>query len=140
MTNIEKTIGLAVFAVIFNQDGDILMVNHKATAKRPKEYEKWWSMPGGSVEYGETLVEALKREVKEEVNVDLDSIELINYDDDVRADAHWTTLNFSALTTDSGENMEPEKLKAIRWFKQSELPDNLSPYAIRCLKKLEILK
>ena len=51
---------LAVKAVIIN-DHKLLLV---------KELDDdWWSLPGGGIDYGETVIEALKRELHEEIGV-----------------------------------------------------------------------
>ncbi len=51
---------VAVSGLITHADGDILMI------KSPR---RGWEMPGGQVEEGETLIEALEREIKEEAGV-----------------------------------------------------------------------
>ena len=52
---------VAVSAAIFNNSNEILII------KRAKEPGKGlWSIPGGIVKTGETLVEALQREISEE--------------------------------------------------------------------------
>lgn len=56
-----------VALVLENQQGDILV------AKRAKDKHQGglWEFPGGKVEAGETRLGALKREIKEELNYDL---------------------------------------------------------------------
>ena len=55
----------AVAGVIV-RDGEILLVRRGVEPSKGK-----WSIPGGSVEWGETLVEALKREVCEETGLEI---------------------------------------------------------------------
>ncbi|MDN8759557.1 NUDIX hydrolase, partial [Staphylococcus aureus] len=50
-----------VYALIQDEAGNILLVHNTDGGG--------WSLPGGKVEYGETLVEALKREVREETGL-----------------------------------------------------------------------
>jgi len=59
----------AVAAIIENEDNEILMTI------RAKEPEKGLlDIPGGFVDPGETAVEALKREIKEELNLQIDEM------------------------------------------------------------------
>jgi 8-oxo-dGTP diphosphatase len=58
--------GYAVMALI-RQHGCLLMVRHRSVGDEP---EMWW-LPGGKVEPGETLVQALERELREETGLQL---------------------------------------------------------------------
>jgi 8-oxo-dGTP diphosphatase len=53
---------VATGALFFNEDGDVLLV--KPT------YKEGWDIPVGYVEPGETLSEACKREIREELDTD----------------------------------------------------------------------
>ncbi len=57
---------VAAKAIIRNEEGEILLVKERSDA---------WSIPGGGLDHGEGLREAIKREVKEELGVDTTSIE-----------------------------------------------------------------
>lgn len=59
----------AVSAIIFNHKREILMQRRKDTQK--------WCIISGHVEFGETVEEAIVREVKEEINVDSEVVRLI---------------------------------------------------------------
>lgn len=56
----------AVAAVIV-QDGKLLLIKRAVEPSKGR-----WSVPGGSVEWGEPLVEALKREVREETGLEIE--------------------------------------------------------------------
>lgn len=47
------------------------------TLKRVKENETYWVFPGGGVEEGESLEEALKREMMEELSVEIEILDLV---------------------------------------------------------------
>lgn len=128
-------IGIGVFALISNPRGEILLIRHKATEKRSKEYESWWSMPGGTVEFGETLIGALRREIEEELSLSICDERFLNYNDYIKEGKHWLSMNFSARTAaDKLINNEPEKISNTGWFPTKELPENLSPYTRECLR------
>lgn len=57
---------LSVKALIFH-DNKILLTREKD--------DEWWSVPGGGVDYGESLAQALRREVNEELGVPIKSIQ-----------------------------------------------------------------
>ena len=54
---------MGVRAVVIGGDGSIFLVKHS--------YAEGWHLPGGGVEVGETLIEALARELAEEGNIEL---------------------------------------------------------------------
>jgi len=83
-----KNIRIRVAAIILNKKNEILLVNHR------KNKKSYWLFPGGGVEYGETFVEALKRELKEELSLDKVSVgELIFLNDTIYPDGHRHIIN-----------------------------------------------
>ena len=70
MTSLRRNPIPAVAGVIV-RDGKILLVRRGVEPSKGK-----WSIPGGSVEWGETLVEALKREAFEETGLEIEVGEL----------------------------------------------------------------
>lgn len=74
-------------ALIFNQEGKIfLMKSHKWRGK--------YVIPGGHVELGEKIEDALKREIKEETGLNIFNIEFICYQDFIFDNAFWKKKHF----------------------------------------------
>src|ERR1700686_678684 len=62
----------AVGAVVWNEAGEVLLIRR---GKPPREGS--WSIPGGKVEWGESLTDALIREVLEETGIRVEILGLI---------------------------------------------------------------
>ncbi len=89
-----------------------------------------WSFPGGHLEFGETVFETAKREVKEETGLDIEAFELISVCDEMRYietnGKHY--LNLGVVGKYRGgepQTMEPDKCQEWRWFSLEALPENL---------------
>jgi len=75
---------IRVVAAVIAQDGRYLVTQRRPTAVLPL----LWEFPGGKVEPGETDLEALKREIKHRVGVDVEPGALISTDS--HAYEHYT--------------------------------------------------
>jgi ADP-ribose pyrophosphatase YjhB (NUDIX family) len=113
---------LAVSAAII-RDGRVLV----ARRARGPAYNIW-TMPGGVVEAGETLIEALVREIAEETAMVVEPVALAGYrdvvvrDDDKRVSRHFVIMCFATRWI-SGEPQLNEELAEARWLKPEELGD-----------------
>jgi 8-oxo-dGTP diphosphatase len=85
-----------------------------------------WTMPGGVVEAGETLAEALKREIEEETAMTVEPVALAGHrevlvrDDDRQVSRHFVILCFAARWR-SGEPVLNEELDDARWLEPAAL-------------------
>jgi ADP-ribose pyrophosphatase YjhB (NUDIX family) len=111
---------LAVSAAIL-RDGKILVVRR---ARAPANGV--FSLPGGVVEAGETLVEAVKREIDEETALAIEPVALAGYREVVARDAqdkverHFVILPFAARWI-AGEPKLNEELSEWRWVDPGEI-------------------
>jgi 8-oxo-dGTP diphosphatase len=111
---------LAVSAAIL-RDGKVLIVRR---ARKPALGV--YTLPGGVVEAGETLEQAIVREVKEETALDIAPVTLAGHrevvirDDDGRVERHFVILCFAARWL-GGEPALNEELDEARWVDPAEL-------------------
>jgi len=113
---------VAVGAIVIDK-GAILLVKRDREPARGQ-----WSLPGGRVELGETLREALVREVREETSVDVEIDGLIGVaervvrNDDGEISFHYVILDYvcAARTTavKAGDDVSD-----ARWIPVGELAD-----------------
>lgn len=73
-------IGLGVGALIFDEQGKLLLTKRGPKAKN--EVGKW-EIPGGGVEFGETVEEAVVREIKEELAITISVQEMLQVADHI---------------------------------------------------------
>jgi 8-oxo-dGTP diphosphatase len=111
---------LAVSAAIL-RDGHVLIVRR---ARPPAQ--GLYTLPGGAVEAGETLIEAVVREMREEIGMIIEPIALAGHreaivrDDDQRVARHYVILPFAARWV-AGEPLLSNEIAEARWLRPSEL-------------------
>lgn len=111
---------LAVSAAIF-RNGKVLVVRR---ARKPAL--NLYTLPGGAVELGETLTDAVAREVREETSLKIQPIalaghrEVIVRDSQGRIERHFVILCFAARWL-GGEPVLNEELDDARWLDPPEL-------------------
>jgi len=111
---------LAVSAAIV-RDGKILVVRRA----RPPAHGVF-TLPGGVVEVGETLVQAVAREVREETSMAIEPVALAGFRETVVRDAHdrverhFVILCFAARWQ-AGEPVLNEELSEAHWIDPAEL-------------------
>jgi 8-oxo-dGTP diphosphatase len=104
---------LAVSAAIFRHDKILLVRRARSPAKG------LYSLPGGRVEFGETLHTALHREVEEETALKIEIVGLAGWREVVPGSSgggHFLIMSFAARWT-TGEPVLNEELDDFRWLK-----------------------
>jgi len=131
-------IGIAGVAI---RNGKILLV------KRSGEPGKnLWSLPGGVVEVGEKLIDALKREMKEETSLDCEVKDLVNIaeviikDNNGKVKYHYIILDY--LVDVKSDKAKPSSdASAVGWFSYDEAQQiQLTPPTAKLLDKLKAMK
>lgn len=115
----RKTIEV-VAAVIFNEKGRIF-----ATQRGYGEWKDWWEFPGGKIEIGETPQAALRREIREELDAEIEVGKLLRTIDYDYPDFHLTmhcfrctlaSAHLTLLEHEAAQWLAPEDMDSVRWL------------------------
>ncbi|PWK09599.1 NUDIX domain-containing protein [Tumebacillus permanentifrigoris] len=119
---------IGVGAVILDDDRRILLVLRN---RHPEAGT--WSIPGGKVEPYETLEQAVIREIKEEVNLDVEIDRLLCTAETVspETEEHWVSILYVVrIVGGTVQNREPDALRDVQWFSLDALPENLACFTV----------
>ena len=131
-------IGVGAGAAIFNHQDKVLLA---LRGKKAKNEAGTWEIPGGAVEFGETIEHALKRELKEELDVEIEIIEMLQLCDHIipEENQHWVAPTYLCkITKGTPKVIEPEKCDKIGWFTLDEAEQ--LPLSIVTRHDISILK
>ncbi|MDH3445293.1 MAG: NUDIX hydrolase [Deltaproteobacteria bacterium] len=84
-----------------------------------------WALPGGFVDYGESLETAAVREAKEETSLDVRLIEQFQAYSDPGRDARHHTVSIVFIAAADGHPKGDDDAKAAGVFREGELPNPL---------------
>ena len=111
---------MGVGAVIV-RDGRALLIKR---GHEPRKGE--WSLPGGLVHLGESLEDAVRREVREETGLDVDlgpiveTFDRVHRDDDHRVRYHFVIIDYLCVAPD-GEPKAGSDAEAVAWSTATDL-------------------
>jgi len=103
-------------AVVFNQNGEVLLLKHRF---RPGS---GWGLPGGFIEKAEQPIDALRRELREEIGLEVQEVEIFA----VRSFAKPQQVEVLFRCRSNG-TLKPQTIEVERadWFSIANLPDGL---------------
>ena len=96
-----------------------------------------WDPGGGGVKFGESVIDALHREVREEYSTEIVEYEFLGFRDVHRENegkkTHWITLDYRVLVhPESVANGDPEKIEEICWCTLDNLPEPMHSQEVMC--------
>jgi ADP-ribose pyrophosphatase YjhB (NUDIX family) len=113
---VQRKPHVAVGAIVI-RDGSLLMV------RRGQEPGLGlWTLPGGRVEKGEYLHEAVTREVREETGLEVSPSALVGILEAV-GDPHYVILDFAATVAGNNEPIADGDADEARWVPLEEIED-----------------
>ncbi|MDW8308233.1 MAG: NUDIX domain-containing protein [Verrucomicrobiales bacterium] len=104
---------VTVGALIFNDAGEVLMI-------RTHKWSDLWGIPGGKIQWGETAEAALRREIREETNLEIRDVHLVLVQDCIRPpefyrDAHFVLLNYTCRCVEPARVRLNDEAREFRW-------------------------
>ena len=103
---------------IVEDDGCLLLVRR---GRGPAAGE--WSIPGGRVEPGEMLAEAVVREVREETGLEVVCNDLVGWVERIGDDHHFVILDFSATPLDPKPPVAGDDAAEAAWVPLEQVAD-----------------
>jgi len=120
VSRIRPTKEVSVMAWIEDEANSVLLVRQAAGLKL-------WTLPGGKVKKGESLVRALKRKVREETGLHIEVGSLLGVLD--RRDKDAITLLFAAVPSPRSRKVKQKQNEIKKANFQTSLPNKASPSA-----------
>lgn len=122
------------------RDGKVLLYKRGAG-----EHIGTWSLPGGHLEFLERVDDAIIRELKEELDLDLmpENIQLEAITDDLRPqlDDHYLHITFRVDIGDQEpKSNEPDKCAELKWFPIDDLPTDIFSFQAKIFHTLAAKK
>lgn len=132
----KKEPRVAVSAII-RKERKLLLV--KEILENGREY---WIFPGGGVKFGENLEEAAKREMKEELDLEIEVKKLLGFKEAIFPKYNYHTIIFFFLAKPLGDFLINEKkILEVRYFDLEEIEKlNLVDSACWAFEKLKTLE
>jgi 8-oxo-dGTP pyrophosphatase MutT (NUDIX family) len=129
MKNKILNFGMATFACIFNRDFSKVLLLKRNEEKR-KKYGFDWGIVGGKIELGEYSHEAIRREIKEEIGINLPKEKLkllwVKEVPDWFNIAHVAFFIYSAVIDERTKITINKEADEYAWFDVNSLPESRS--------------
>ncbi len=120
----EDYTGVTIVFACHDGEGNFLL---SMRGEGSRDEHGTWDPGGGSLEFGDTVENTLRKEIEEEYCTDVLDYEFLGWRDVHRVNGnkktHWIALDFKVLVDRAkAGNGEPHKLDAVEWFRLDKLP------------------
>lgn len=122
------------------KDGKVLLGKRNDDAKKASSDlhgEGTWTFPGGKLDFHETLIDGISREVFEETNIKINKEKtiILSVSDEIVPDNHYVTIGFFCEDF-NGELkiVEPEEITEWKWYNLDSLPEKVYPPSLKMIK------
>ncbi|MBV8083769.1 MAG: NUDIX hydrolase [Chloroflexi bacterium] len=121
-------------ALIFDDAGRVLLIRRADSGQ--------WAGVGGLMDLGETVEETVRREVREEVGLEITDLRLLGVVSGPDAyyrfpngdESHTVGIVHTARVSGGSLALQPTEVLEARWFSLDDLPENLTIRTVRCLQ------
>ncbi len=119
----EPTVG----GLILHKSGEILLV-------KSFKWKDHWTVPGGHIEVGETAENAVKREIKEEVGLDISSARLLFIQEAIfpknfNTNKHFIFLDYLCISKSKDVELDNREIQEYVWMTpEKALKTNLEEF------------
>ena len=133
----EDYVGVTIVYFCHDGRGNVLLGRRSNNCR---DEHGVWDIGGGGIDFGQTALDALRREIKEEYCTDVLDYEFLGFRDVHRAHygrkTHWIALDFKGLVDRTKvKNGEPHIFDEIGWFTLENLPQPLHSQLPHFLEK-----
>lgn len=111
----QQTFTVSVGAIVTNSEGKVLLLDH---VLRPAS---GWGIPGGFINKNEQPAEAVKREICEEIGLEIENIKMVK--------AHTYRRHVEILfraEADGEGKVQSLEIKQLKWFPLDEMPPEMN--------------
>ena len=115
MAEKEKKNPLPTVDILIEVDGGVVLIERKNPPHG-------WAIPGGFVDYGESLETAAAREAKEEVSLDVKLVEQLHSYSDPKRDPRGHTISTVFIAKANGTPKGADDAKSAAVFHEANLP------------------
>ncbi len=126
---LSRGMTMGVRAACFNAEGEVFLVRHT--------YVPGWYMPGGGMEHGETALEALTKELREEGNLVMtEAPDLLHVYYNRKTSKRDHVLFYRVTVRQTAPRLPDREIAENGFFPLHALPDQITDATLRRLREL----